>query len=67
MADEVVETSSRPEHVTIIKDSGRSGMGGMMIALIALVVIVVLSLALDLIWKSRRVATERQPDESTGL
>ncbi len=34
---------------------------------IALGVIVVLSLALDLIWKSRRGKTERRPDESAGL
>lgn len=43
MADEVIETDTRPEHVTIVKDSGGSGMGGMMIALIALVVIAVIA------------------------
>ncbi len=42
MADEVIETTARPEHVTIIKERG-SGMGGIMIAVLAIVVIAVVA------------------------
>ena len=35
--ERIIETTARPEHVTVINERGGSGMGGIMIALIALV------------------------------